>query len=198
MRSFDASIQQMLWPEKRLRDAELGDKVEGVIDRTTARSYIFIPKSFVPALPGAAGAEEQRLLEKLVDAQGNISLGPIPQGMPVNLLASLQPLAESKDPKIIAQHYGRILKLLVDLKIALATAPKGASDAELRQHFAGLRGPLMSLSKCPDYVVNRGHYFGTAKFNDTTGLTDQEKAWGPQPVLADAEKRALVEYLKTL
>ncbi len=198
MRSFDASIQQMLWPEKRARDAELGDKVEGVIDRTTARSYIFIPKTFVPALPGAAGTEQQRLLEKLVDAQGNISIGPIPQGMPVNLLASLQPLAESRDPKVIAQHYGRILKLLVDLKLALATAPKGASDAELRQHFAGLRGTLMSLSKCPDYVVNRGHYFGTAKFNDTTGLTDQEKAWGPQPVLAEAEKRALVEYLKTL
>ncbi len=198
MRSFNASIEQILWPEKRQRDAELGQKVEGVIDRTSARSYLFIPKTFVPALPGAAGSAEQRALDQLVDAKGDIRIGPIPQGMPVNLLASLQPLAESKDPRVIAQHYGRILKLLVDIKRALATAPPGASDAELREHFAGLRPTLLSLSKCPDYVVNRGHYFGTAKFNDQTGLTPDEKAWGQQPVLADAQKRALIEYLKTL
>jgi hypothetical protein len=35
---------------------------------------------------------------------------------------------------------------------------------------------LMSISKCPDYVVNRGHYFGAD--------------------LPDADKEALIEYLK--
>ena len=38
MASFDDSIEQMLWPEKREKDAVLGDKVPGVIDRTTTRS----------------------------------------------------------------------------------------------------------------------------------------------------------------
>ena len=38
--SFDASIEQMLWPEKRSKDPVLGDKVPGIIDRTTARSYV--------------------------------------------------------------------------------------------------------------------------------------------------------------
>src|SRR5262249_16073894 len=38
MQSFQASIEQMLWPEKRQHDTLLGDKVPGTIDRTTARS----------------------------------------------------------------------------------------------------------------------------------------------------------------
>ncbi len=36
MASFESSIEQLLWPEKRKKDAVLGDKVPGVIDRTTA------------------------------------------------------------------------------------------------------------------------------------------------------------------
>jgi hypothetical protein len=43
----------------------------------------------------------------------------------------------------------------------------------------------MDLSKCPDYIVNRGHYFGTSMFKEEPGLSDDEK-------------RALIEFLKTL
>ena len=43
---------------------------------------------------------------------------------------------------------------------------------------------LMELSKCPDYVVNRGHYFGTSLFTD-------------EPGLSDADKTALISLLKT-
>jgi hypothetical protein len=39
-------------------------------------------------------------------------------------------------------------------------------------------GPMMRASKCPDFVLDRGHYFGE-------GLTDEEK-------------KALVAFLKTL
>jgi hypothetical protein len=46
-------------------------------------------------------------------------------------------------------------------------------------------------------VVNRGHYFGTAKFNDTDGLSDDEKAFGAEPVLSEEDKRALIEFIKT-
>jgi hypothetical protein len=53
------------------------------------------------------------------------------------------------------------------------------------------------MSKCPDYVVNRGHYFGTAKFNETDGLSDDEKSYGPSPALGDDDKRALIEFIKT-
>jgi hypothetical protein len=43
---------------------------------------------------------------------------------------------------------------------------------------------LLALSKCPDYVVNRGHYFGTSYF-------------AGEPALSDDDKRALIEFLKT-
>ena len=42
MTSFNDSIEKMLWPEKRLRDPFVGDKIPGPshIQRTTATSYI--------------------------------------------------------------------------------------------------------------------------------------------------------------
>jgi hypothetical protein len=83
------------------------------------------------------------------------------------------------------------------LKYDLATAPAGASDTELRQRFANLKGPMMELSKCKDFVVNRGHYFGTAEFNQQDGLSADEKAFGTEPELSDQDKRALIAFLKT-
>ena len=56
---------------------------------------------------------------------------------------------------------------------------------------------MMELSKCPDFVVNRGHYFGTAEFNRQDGLSADEKAFGREPELSDADKRALIAFLKT-
>jgi hypothetical protein len=40
------------------------------------------------------------------------------------------------------------------------------------------------MSKCPDFVVDRGHYFGTGAFKEEPGLSDEDK-------------RALIEFLKT-
>src|SRR5262245_61282712 len=52
MRVFQASIEQMLWPEKRKRDAVLDDGIANdpiyAIGRTTERSYISMPGSYVP------------------------------------------------------------------------------------------------------------------------------------------------------
>ncbi len=56
---------------------------------------------------------------------------------------------------------------------------------------------MLSLSKCPDFVVNRGHYFGTAEFNNQDGLSADEQAFGKEPVLSDDDKRALIAFLKT-
>jgi hypothetical protein len=46
---------------------------------------------------------------------------------------------------------------------------------------------LLTLSKCPDFIVNKGHYFGTAYLPATEG----------ELPLLDADKRALIEFLKT-
>ena len=48
MDSFQDSIEQMLWPEKRDKDPVLGDKVPGLIDRTTATSYLRVPAGYLP------------------------------------------------------------------------------------------------------------------------------------------------------
>ena len=55
---------------------------------------------------------------------------------------------------------------------------------------------MLAVSKCPDFIVNRGHYFGTALFNDQDNLTDDEKSFGLEPVLSDDDKRALIVFLK--
>ena len=56
-------------------------------------------------------------------------------------------------------------------------AAKEAPPEKKREVLANLIDPLLKLSKCPDYVVNRGHYFGTN--------------------LSENDKWALIEYLKT-
>ena len=68
----------------------------------------------------------------------------------------------------------KALPLLLRLKNELKT------EAD----FARFVNPLFELSTCPDYVVNRGHYFGT-------GL-DGESA------LTDPEKKDLIEFLKLM
>ena len=50
-----------------------------------------------------------------------------------------------------------------------------------------LRIPLLELSKCNDFVVNRGHYFGTNYLNKDEN----------EPGLSDDDKLALIEFLKT-
>lgn len=197
MRSFDASIEQMLWPERRKHDPELGDKVDGWIDRTDSNSHIFLPVTYISAIRERIGKDGDTLFSTLADPEGNLVLSNIPKGMAVNLLANLQPLAETDDAGDLIKHYVQLLSLLVQLKEKVLTAPTGATPEQMREHFASVRDDLMALNKCPDFVVNRGHYFGTAKFNDTAALSEDEKAYGTEPVLSDADKRALIEFLKT-
>ena len=61
---------------------------------------------------------------------------------------------------------------------------EGASDEEAAKVFKNLVPDLLKVSKCPDYVVNKGHYFGTNAFKE-------------EPALSDDDKWALIEYLKT-
>jgi len=184
MRVFQASIEQMLWPEKRAKDAVLGDAVPGVIDRTTTRSWVTIPASYVPEILRPAQGLIDRALPQLFDKAGNITIGPIPAGVPVNLLANVELLSESD--KIVDQvhHVQKLLALLGALAVDLKAEPPNVTDEELRQKFSNLAKPLLALSKCPDFVVNKGHYFGTGKVPG-------------EPALSDDDKRALIAFLKT-
>jgi hypothetical protein len=185
MDSFNDSIQQMLWPEKRKKDVDVIKQlslpeskaldVPGFIYRTTARSYIKVPLGYLPdGLEGLLSWGEwfQHWFPWLF-SEGMVKIGPIPKGTPVNLLSNLD--LESNKLKLVEL----LLKMMADLKKV-----EGASDEEAAKVFKNLVPDLLKLSKCPDFVVNKGHYFGTDFFKEEPGLSDDDK-W------------ALIEYLKT-
>jgi hypothetical protein len=116
---------------------------------------------------------------------GGVQIGPIPPGTPVDLLANLNLLADDSDLFGRVGHDAKLLETVLKLKHDLEALPSNASDDDARRVFANLVKPLMSLSKCPDYIVNRGHYFGTSMLKEEPGLSDDEK-------------HALIEFLKTL
>jgi len=180
--AFDDAIHQLLWPERRQKDAVLGDKIPGTIDRTTATSYLSIPIGYLPdnlrPLLGALGS-----FVSVVSDEG-IKIGPIPKGTPVDLLANLQLLPETADFKDRLAHDAKVLHALTTLKLDLEALPRDATDDQARAVFLNLREQLMSLSKCPDFIVNRGHYFGTG-------------FGGVGPKLSDADKEALIAFIKT-
>lgn len=166
MQSFQASIEQMLWPEKRPHDPLL----PGIIDRTTTRSYLkiatgFLPDGLQPLLRG-----------------GELRLGPIPAGTPVGLLANLNPFA---DPETV-------FKVVAQLDAELAEVGSRPEEAQDKQILLKAVDSLLSISTCPDLVVNRGHYFGTNYSEPGEPLRTRE------PGLSDSDKRALIEFLKTM
>lgn len=159
MKSFDDSIEKMLWPEKRKKDSDV-PSLPGYIQRTTATSYLEVPPGALP-----------EFLRKIV---GDVKIGPIPKGTPVGLIMNTN-LTRTDDIKANLAMEGKLLKILPKLIKDLKQV-EGKSDEEARAIFRNLVPDLMAASKCPDYVVNKGHYFGTN--------------------LADEDKRALIEFLK--
>ena len=202
MKSFQASIEQLLWPETRRTEPGL----DGFVMRATERSWISIPMrqippqlaSFVGDLTDPLSGLLKDSVERLFDKDGNFQLGPIPKGFPINLAANYQPLVDIEDPAAKAEHAKNVAALL-EMVTGNFPPDLSATDQEMLDWLKKLRGPLLKLFKCPYFVVNKGHYFGTAKFNDTEGLSEDEKLFvkEPEPVLSDDDKRALIEFLKT-
>ena len=176
MDAFNDAIEKMLWPEKREKDPILGDKVPGFIYRTTATSYITVPAGYLPSgLEALLGWGDwlQRFFPWLF-SEGQVKIGPIPKETPVNLLTNID----------LEGDKGKLVLLLLDIKSKLKKV-EGASDEEAAKVFKDqdLIRRLIEASKCPDYVVNKGHYFGTSLFKE-------------EPALSDDDKRALIEFLK--
>jgi len=152
MKAFDDAITKLLWPEKR---AGLGS-----ISRTTAESYIQIPASYLP----------QEL--QSITQDGFLRIGPIPAGTPVDLLANAE-LDLSNNHRVLDR-----INLIAKVRNDLIKIHADHLDSDpSRQVLKNLVPDLLKISKCPDFVQDRGHYFGTK--------------------LSDADKRALIEYVKT-
>jgi len=180
MEYFDDAITKMLWPEKRDKDPFLGAKGIGVIDRTTQTSYLRVSPGYVPEGLQTWG---QWFLPSVFGQNGGIEIGPIPKGTPVGLLANLmvRPEEENLWGRIVHDH--KLFHLVLDLNADLNKLGPNPSDESARKVLTPLADRLMELSKCPDYVVNRGHYFGTG--------------YDGEPPLSDEDKKDLIEFLKT-
>src|SRR5205085_515275 len=88
MRSFQDSIEQMLWPERRPKDALFGNETGpgvGIIDRITVDSYLDVAEGYIPdylmPLVGVAG----KLFPFVRGSNYSIHVGPFPKGMPIGL-----------------------------------------------------------------------------------------------------------------
>jgi hypothetical protein len=183
MTAFDDGIRKLLWPETR----------ERIVRRTDRITHLEVP---IAALPGIAkpvlgdnllSAGLRGLLGigwAVGDVEGapHLRIGPIPAGTPVSLIANIN--MELKDDRVSALgligflrnakgHFREINRIIAsgDLTEEQINA---AASAELKE----LVPDLIALSSCPDFEVDRGHTFGSD--------------------LPDADKEALIAYLKTL
>ena len=162
MRSFQASIEQLLWPEKRDRDPIFGNDTSagvGVIDRITVDSYVEIPEAYIPTQYRGLVGLGHRLFPFLVGGNGySVRLGPFPKGMPVSLITSMDLHRIGLDRGGAPRTPEAVLTLLSRAKSELKqTRDLGAALPKLVDE-------LLAVSKCKDFVVNKGHYFGTSQF----------------------------------
>jgi len=184
MDSFNDSIEQMLWPERREKD-ELLPNIPGKIDRTDRQTFLYVPAGFLPDLLKPLLPLNQRLFPSIFGNDG-IVLGPIPKGTPIGLLTNIDVLGESTGVTDKLAYQEKVGKLLLTIKQDLEKLPPNPSDEQAKKVFTNLKDKLLEVSKCPDLIVNRGHYFGTSYFKEQG-----------EPGLTDQEKRALIEYIKT-
>jgi hypothetical protein len=145
-----------------------------------------VPSGFAPSLVRSLAGPLHWLAPWAIDRSGDITLGPLPKGFPVNALANTKLLPDNDEPDALG-HYWKLLKAGPTLLSAFkqmggACSPEKLADpeteanAEAAVRDTGLIDTLVGVSKCPDYVVNRGHYFGAD--------------------LSADDKEALIAYLK--
>jgi hypothetical protein len=154
MEAFNDAVTKLLWPERRLgKDS---------IWRTSVESWLQVPTSYLPSA-----------LAKFADERGNVRLGPIPKGTPINLIANtnLELGGFFKDWRL-GRLLVRTLDALKDVK------REGLTGDAAAQRLMALVPDFYALNSCPDFIMDKGHPFGTD--------------------LPDADKRALIEYLKTM
>jgi len=187
-----------------------GAKLPGFMDVTTAESYLKIPKGYLPRRllkwfapkelmvkgPGSCSPTDAATVAfkgtghaaDYQDCEMNdfLMVGPIPAGVPINLLSNLD-LGSNANGKIaFIEDEFHLVKAGVALVEAVMNIRKNklTGEAARKAFMAKAAAPLLKASKCKDFVVNRGHYFGS-KYGpeNTAGLTADERT-------------ALIEYLK--
>ncbi len=106
---------------------------------------------------------------------GGIQVGPIPKGTPVGLLANINPAA---DRQVLKQTLATLRDAFNEIQST--GADKDENKKRLDEIMKTKVAPaLLKINKCPDLVMDRGHYF----------------PWFDR--ISDSDKEALIELLKT-
>jgi hypothetical protein len=183
---FDQSIRKLLSPELRRQDPLTSEPVPGYIYRTSAPSCLVIPAGFSPDPVTRYAGLLNGLADWAVQPDGSIALGPLPEGFPINALVNTKLLPDNDESDMVGHLWDLATAgptLLGAFKqLGGRCSPEELADPATQVHAervvreTGLIDTLVGLSKCPDYVVNRGHTFGAE--------------------LSRADKDALIAYLK--
>jgi len=175
MNAFEDAIDQMLWPDHRDRDElfqRLGITGAGVgyIQRTDRDSWLRVKKGFVPDPLLPLVGLNRRLFPMLFGRNDEyaIEIGPIPKGTPISLFTSMDFTGADLPPAQAKEQRKKLLRLALDIKDRLKDGKDIFSDQVIARE-------MLEMSKCPDYVINKGHYFGTDLFTEEPGLSDSQK-----------------------
>ncbi len=169
MEAFQDGVIKLLWPEKRgYSDCQekWGLPWCPPVYKTTKESYLIVNKEYLP------GPLKLKLLKK---GEDELKIGPIPKGTPINLIANINNELSFGDPKRLVQLVSvvkRIKKSLARIKV------ESMNEAQSTELLKKLVPDLLAVSKCKDFVVDRGHEYGSQ--------------------LSDKDKAALIEFLKTI
>lgn len=106
--------------------------------------------------------------------RGGIALGPIPRGTPVNLIMNMNP--EAPTGKLLRAATALIRGIYMSARIEDERRDVEARRLKVFEDEAGQA--LLEASKCPDFVLDRGHWFAEGLSSD--------------------QKRQLKAFLKTL
>ncbi len=115
-----------------------------------------------------------------------IDVGPIPRGTPVNLIMSLDPTKTDKvAPALVA-----LIRATVQIQ------KEHLVGEQAYKVLADQAGPaLMAASKCPDFVLDRGHWFGENLNEDPKTNPEESEEWEKKN---NELKEQLIAFLKTL
>jgi hypothetical protein len=132
--------------------------------------------------PATATAQGVALATDAPDA--GLKLGPIPAGTPISLFSGVELAPETGGVIPTTLHELGLAWKLIGLPGTLRQIGNETDPGKRESLTNDFQSKLYSENKCPDFVVNRGHYFGTDKFGEEPGLSDQDK-------------EALIAFLKT-
>src|SRR5262249_35931742 len=134
------------------------------------RGMLVISRSTFVVLAVLAGVVGIKATAFVNGESGPLEIGPVPAGTPVNLIMNLNPEASMVD--LLEAGFGMTRGFL---RITKDSLPDGLAWQAFKEEAAA---PLMRVSKCPDFVLDRGHWFAEH--------------------LTDEQKKQLKAFLKTL